>query len=144
MVQFWKKTSCKGVSEASSPKCLEIYWKQTLCFASICLTMGQNHRKSMTVWKLCKKSSKCDVAGHCNFICLEMAKVQRKKIIDWKKCSFHFFPISNFSLSIFVNNAAQDYLSYLLSMSKLNSFEFSLKWRQEQISDSMHLIFMLK
>ena len=39
-------------------------------------------------------------------------------------------------------DAAQDCLSYALSMSKLKSFKFSLKWRQEQISNSMRLIFM--
>ena len=42
------------------------------------------------------------------------------------------------------NDAAQDCLSYTLFMSKLKSFKFSLKWRQEQISDSMRLIFMLE
>ena len=135
-----KKTSCKGVSEVSSPKCLKIYWK----FASFCLTMGQNHRKSMTVWKLCEKSSKCDVAGHCSFIHLEMAKVWRKKSLIEKSAHFNFFPMSNFSLSILVNDAAQDCLSYSLSMSKLKSFKFSIIWRQKQISNSMRLIFMLE
>ena len=86
-----KKTSCKGVSEVSSPKCLKIYWK----FASFCLTMGQNHRKSMTVWKLCEKSSKCDVAGHCSFIRLEMAKVWRKKSLIEKNVHFIFFQWAN-------------------------------------------------
>ena len=49
--------------------------KRTLCFASFCSTMGLKHRKSMTILKLFKKSSKCDVAGHCSFIRLEMAMV---------------------------------------------------------------------
>ena len=49
--------------------------KRTLCFASFCLIMGLNHGKSMTVLKLCKKSSKCNVAGHCSFIRLEMTMV---------------------------------------------------------------------
>ena len=49
--------------------------------------------------------------------------------------------MSNFSLPIFVNDAAQDCLSYSLSMSKLKSFKFSLKWHQEQISNSICLIF---
>ena len=48
----------------------------------------------------------------------------------------------NFSVSVYVNDAAQERLSYLLSMSKLKSF--SLKWRQEQISNSMRLISMLE
>ena len=108
--------------------------KRTLSF---CLTMDLNHRKSMTILKLCKKTSKCDVAGHCSFICLEMAMV-------WRVLISIFFPMSNFSLFVFFSDAAQDCLGYLLSMSKLKSFKFSLKWDQEQISDSMHLIFKLE
>ena len=104
--------------------------KRTLCFASFCLTMDLNHRKSMTILKLCKKSSKCDVAGHCSFIRLEMAMVWRKKSLIEKSAYFNFFPMSNFSLSVFVNNAAQDCHSYSLSMSKLKSFKSFLKWRQ--------------
>ena len=100
--------------------------KRTLCFASFCSTMGLNHRKSMTVLKLCKKSFKCDVAGHCSFIRLEMAMVWRKKSLIEKSAYFNVFPMSDFSLSVFVNNAAQDCLSYSLSMSKLKSFKFSL------------------
>ena len=73
--------------------------KRTLCFASFCLTMGLNHRKSMTVLKLCKKSSKCDVAGHCSFIRLEMAMVWRKKSLIEKSAYFYSFPMKNFSLS---------------------------------------------
>ena len=49
--------------------------------------------------------------------------------------------MTNFSLSVFVNYAAQDCRSYLLSMGKLKSFKFSLQWDQEQISDLMYLIF---
>ena len=37
--------------------------KRTLYFASFCLTMGLNHRKSMSVSKLCEKSIKFDIAG---------------------------------------------------------------------------------
>ena len=133
-----KKTSCKGVSEVSSPRCLKIYWKWTLCFANFCLTMDLNHRKSMTVWKLCEKSSKCDVAGNRSFIRLEMAKVWRKKSLIEKSAHFNFFPMSNFGLSVFVNDAAQDCLSYSLSMSKLKSFKFSLKWHQEWNFYSIH------
>ena len=39
----------------------------------------------MTIWNLCKKSFKCDVAGHCGFISLEMTKVLRK-ISPMRKC----------------------------------------------------------
>ena len=80
--------------------------KRTLCFASFCLTMDLNHRKSMTILKLCKKSSKCDVAGHCSFIRLKMAQVWRKKSLTGKSAHFNFFPTSNLSLSIFVNDEA--------------------------------------
>ena len=99
--------------------------KRTLCFASFCSTMGLNHRKSMTVLKLCKKSFKCDVAGHCSFIRLEMAMVWRKKSPIEKVLISTFFPMSDFSLSFFVENAAQGCLSYSLSISKLKSFKFS-------------------
>ena len=81
----------------NSSKNLEIFnnygkeKKRTLCFAVFCLTMSLNHRKSMTVWKLCEKSSKCDVAGHCSFIRLEMAKVWRKKSLTEKSAHFNFF-----------------------------------------------------
>ena len=44
----------------------------TTCFANFCQTEGLNYRKSITVWKLCKRSFKCDVAGHSSFIPLEM------------------------------------------------------------------------
>ena len=118
--------------------------KQTVCFAVFCFTMGLSYRKSMTVWKLCKISSNCDVAGHCSFIRLEMANVWRKISLIEKSANFIFFPMSNFRVAVFVNDAAQDCLSYFLSMSKLKSFKFSLKWRQKQISNSMRLIFMLE
>ena len=85
-----KTTSCNGVSEVSSPKCLKIYWKQTLCFPSFCFIMGQKHRKFMTIWKLCKRSSKWDVACHCSFVRLEMAKVWKKKSLFKKKAHFIF------------------------------------------------------
>ena len=49
--------------------------KRTLWFASFCLIMGLNHRKSLTVLKLSKKSSKSNVAGLCSFIRLKMAMV---------------------------------------------------------------------
>ena len=87
MTQYKKKTSCKGVFEVSSPKCLKVHRKRALN----CLTVGQNHKKSMTIWKLCEKSSKWDVAGHCSFICLEMAKVWRKKSLIEKNAHFMFF-----------------------------------------------------
>ena len=118
--------------------------KRTLCFASFCLTMGLNHKKSMTILQLSKKSSKSNVAGHCSFIRLEMAMVWRKKSLIEKNDHFNFFPMSNFCPFVFFDDAAQDCLSYLLSMSNLKSFKFSLKWDQEQISDLMHLIFMLE
>ena len=114
--------------------------RQTLCFANFGLTKDLNHRKSMTVWKLCKNSSKRDVAGNCSLIRLEMAKVWRKKSLIEKNDHFDFFPMSNFCLFVFFNDAAQDCLSYLLSMSKLKSF----KWRQKQIFNSMRFISKLE
>ena len=105
----------------NSSKNLEIFnnygkeKKRTLCFAVFCLTMSLNHRKSMTVWKLCKNSSKRDVAGNCSLIHLEMAKVWRKKSLIEKNDHFNIFPMSNFCLFVFFNDAAQDCLSYLLS-----------------------------
>ena len=147
------KTSLRGLMSLEWPKTIKITFllvnygkekKRTLCFASFCLTIGLNHKKSMTVLKLCKKSSKCDVAGDCSFIRLEMAMVWRKKSPIEKSAYFNSFPMTNFSFSVFVNYAAQDYRSYLLSMSKLKSFKFSLKWRQERIDNSMRLIFMLE
>ena len=65
--------------------------KWTTSFTSFCLTIGLDHRKSMTVWKLCKKSSKCDIVGRCSFIHLEMAYDFIKKTFDKKKCSSQFF-----------------------------------------------------
>ena len=118
--------------------------KRTLSFVNFCLTMDLNHRKSMIVWKLCKKSSKCDVACNLSFILLEMAMVWRKKSLIAKELISILFPISNFSLSVVVNDAAQECLSYSLSMSKSKSFKLSFKRRQEQISNSMRLIHMLE
>ena len=46
----------------------------------------------------------------------------------------------NFSVSVYINDAAQDFLSYLLSMSKLKSF----KWHQKQIFNSMRFISKLE
>ena len=64
--------------------------KQTYFLATFCLTLGLNHKKSMTVSKLSEKSSKCDIAGHCSFICLEMATIWRIKSPIEKKCFFEF------------------------------------------------------
>ena len=68
----------------------------------------------------------------------------KKNITNWKNAYFTSFPASNFSLSVFINNATQDCHSYLISMSKLKSFKFSSKWRQERIFYSMRLVSMLK
>ena len=81
--------NCPGVYNRKCNYGKEKKW--TLCFASFCLTMDLNHRKSMTILKLCKKSSKCDVAGHCSFICLEMAMVWRKKSLIEKVLISTFF-----------------------------------------------------
>ena len=45
----------------------------TNCFAFFCQTEDLNYRKFMTIQKLCKRSFKCDVAGHSSFFRLEMA-----------------------------------------------------------------------
>ena len=45
----------------------------TTCFANFCQTEGLNYKKFMTIQKLCKRSLKCDVAGHFSFFRLEIA-----------------------------------------------------------------------
>ena len=55
-----------------------------------------------------------------------------------------FHPTHDFSLNVFPYNSAQNCHSYMISMIKLKSFEFSLKWRQERISNSMRLVSMLR
>ena len=54
----------------------------TTCFAYFCWTERLNHRKFMTIWKLCKRSFKRQVAGHSGFIRLEMA-------LEWVKTLPH-------------------------------------------------------
>ena len=49
--------------------------RKSPCVLQDFVPFGAAAQKSMTNGKLCKKSSKCDVAGHCSFIILEMAKV---------------------------------------------------------------------
>ena len=48
--------------------------KETTCFAYLCCTEALNYKKSVTVWKLCERSFKWDVAGYSSFIRLEMAQ----------------------------------------------------------------------
>ena len=48
--------------------------KETTCLADLCWTEDLNYKKSVTVWKLCERSFKWDVAGYSSFICLEMAQ----------------------------------------------------------------------
>ena len=114
----------------------------TTCFAYFCWTKGLDNRKSMVIWKIFEKTSKCDVAGLCSFIRLEMAKDLRKILLIEKMPISAFPPTRNFSLNVFLNNASQNCHSYMISMIKLKSFEISLKWHQERIFNSMHLVFM--
>ena len=46
--------------------------------------------------------------------------------------------------NVFLNDAIQNCHSYLIFMSKLKSFEFSSKWRQERIFYSMRLVSMFQ
>ena len=69
----------------------------------------------------------------------------KKNITNWKRGKYClFFSITNFCLNVFLNNAIQICQSYLISMSKLKSFEFSSKWRQERIFYLMRLVSMLQ
>ena len=52
------------------------------CLDLFCQTECLNHRKFMSVWKLCKKSFKRHVAGHSSIIRLEMA-------LEWVKTLPH-------------------------------------------------------
>ena len=47
---------------------------ETTYLANFCWTEDINFKKSMTVWKLCERSFKWDIAGHSSFIRLEMAQ----------------------------------------------------------------------
>ena len=60
-------------------------------------------------------------------------------VIDQKMTSGLFFAMvtNNFSLYVSLNNTTQNGHSYMISMIKLKNFEFSLKWRQERISNFM-------
>ena len=114
---------------------------QTTCFPYFCQTKGLNYRKSTTIWKIFERSSNCDVAGLSSFFCLEMASDWRKISLIEKRQILAFFPTIDFSFNVFINIATQSCHSYLISMSKLKSFKFSLKWRQERIFNSKHLVF---
>ena len=48
--------------------------KETTWFAYLCCAEALNYKKSVTVWKLCKRSFKWDLAGYSSSICLEMAQ----------------------------------------------------------------------
>ena len=116
LIQFWKKVwlDLKCSFFMSPIFCICVFWigsdgglkkttfssqltlaekKWTTSFTSFCLTMGLDHKKSMTVWKLCKKSRKCYVVGCCSFIHLEMAWDWRKKTLTKKNAHFNFFSI---------------------------------------------------
>ena len=65
-------------------------------------------------------------------------------IKKWHPVCFFAMVTSYFSLNVFLNNTTQNGHRYMISMIKLKSFEFSLKWRQERIFDSMRLVSMLR
>ena len=63
--------------------------------------MGQNYKNFMTNWKLFKKSSKCEVAGHSSFIGLKMALVWRKTMLIPKVQSLIYFQCTISVLTFF-------------------------------------------
>ena len=63
-------------------------------------------------------------------------------IKKWHPVCFFAMVTSYFSRNVSLNNTTQNGHRYMISMIKLKSFEFSLKWRQEQISHLMRSIFM--
>ena len=65
-------------------------------------------------------------------------------IKKWHPVCFFAMVTSNFSLNVSLNNTTQNGHRYMISMIKLKSFEFSLKWRKEQISDLLCKISMLE
>ena len=98
----------------------------------------------MVILKIFKKSSICDIAGLGNFIHLKWQRIEEKHHWLKKMQISAFFPTITFSLNIFINGATQSRYSYLISMSKLKSFKFSLKWRQERNFNSKRFVFMLQ
>ena len=53
---------------------------ETTYSAYFCWTGDMKYKKSMTVWKICERSFKCDVAGSSSFIRLEMAQEWMKTL----------------------------------------------------------------
>ena len=58
-------------------------------------------------------------------------------IKKWHPVCFFAMVTSNFSHNVYPNNTTQNGHRYKKSMIKLKSFEFSLKWRQEQKFNSL-------
>ena len=54
--------------------------KETTYLAYFCWANDMKCKKSMAVWKICKRSFKCDVAGSSSFIRLEMAQEWMKTL----------------------------------------------------------------
>ena len=65
-------------------------------------------------------------------------------IKKWHPVCFFAMVTSYFSLNVSLNNTTQNGHRYMISMIKLKSFEFSLKWRQERISNSISLVSMFR
>ena len=54
--------------------------KETTYLAYFCWANNMKYKKSMAVWKICKRSFKRDVAGSSSFIRLEMAQEWMKTL----------------------------------------------------------------
>ena len=79
-----------------------------------------------------------------NFKGLSFVVNEQSFIKKWHPVCVYAMGTSNFSPNVSLNNTTQNGHSYMISMIKLKSFEFSLKWRQERIFDSMRLVSMLR
>ena len=75
---------------------------------------------------------------------LSFVVIEQFLIKEWHPVCFFAMVTRNFILDVSLNNTTQNCHSYMISMIKLNSFELTLKWRQEQIFNSMRLVSMLR
>ena len=84
------------------------------------------------------------VSGICSFFVWKWHRFEEKHHRLERGQIMSFFSISTFCLKVFINNSTQNCHTYLISVSKLKSFEFSSKWRQKRIFYSMCLVSMLQ
>ena len=64
----------------------------------------------------------------------------KQNIAIEKSANLFVFSMQKFDRYIFLHNATQGFQNYLISMSKLHGFKYSLIWRWEQVFNSMPLI----